>query len=72
VQQLLAHEIIPQYNSGHKVKEESQNQKKERGFALVGLWSFSRFLPRNFKKICGGFQEKVSGLNFRRRSVVGL
>jgi hypothetical protein len=40
VQQLLAYEIIPQYNSGHNVKEESQNQKKERGFALVGFVEF--------------------------------
>jgi hypothetical protein len=41
--QQLAHEIIPQYNFGHKVKEESQNQKKKRGSALVGLWSSKGF-----------------------------
>jgi len=45
--QQLAYEIIPQYNSGHKVKEESQNQKKKkkkkRGSALVGLWSSKGF-----------------------------
>jgi len=46
VQQLA----FPQYNSGHKVKEESQNQKKKkkkkkkkRGSALVGLWSSKGF-----------------------------
>ncbi len=70
--QQLAHEIIPQYNSGHKVKEESQNQekkekkkKKKRGSAFVGLWSSKGFWLTILKRrSVVGFRRKFLTWNF--------
>jgi hypothetical protein len=40
------------------VKEESQNQEKERGFALVGLWSSKGFCLTILKRSVVSFRRK--------------